>query len=131
MALITKDKRNWASTHRTSFNKKDLVLGSVVKFGDDTYGMYVPKENFDLTYEIFYTDVRDIFLCYTIHRNNTLAMNLRTYTDNLMYKDSDYQYDVTQVYYDLVPEKDITKDFVKNFKSEIQKYVRGRKYIKR
>ena len=44
-ALIFKDKRDWASTHITSFNKKDLVLGAVVKFGDETYGMYVPKEN--------------------------------------------------------------------------------------
>ena len=131
MALISKDNKDWASTHRTSFNKKDLVLGSVVKYGDATYGMYVPKENFDLTYDVFDIDPKDLFLCYADYREDVEVMGLYSYKDNLIYKDNDYRYDVIQVYYDIFPEKDITKDFVVNFKNEIQKYVRGRKYIQR
>lgn len=131
MALISKNNRDWASVHVISFNKKDLVLGSVVKYGDGTYGMYVPKENFDLTYGEFGDGPKDLFLCYSDYRGRVERIDLGAYKDNLIYIDNNYQYDVIQVYYDIFPEKDITKDFVVNFTNEIQKYVRGRKYIKR
>lgn len=131
MALISKDKRNWASTHRTSFDEKDLVLGTVVMFGDKTYGMYVPEENFDLTYGEFGDEERDIFLCYVTFNDSVTIMELKDYENDLKYIDNNYEYDIVRVYHDVFPENDITEDFVKNFKSEIQEYVKGRKYIKR
>lgn len=131
MALISKNNRDWASIHKTSFNKKDLVLGSVVMFGDKTYGMYVPKENYNLTYGEFGDIAKDIFLCYTTFSDNVTNMELKGYEDNLKYEDGDHEYDIIRVYHDVFPEEEITYSFVVNFKYVIQKYVANKKYIQR
>lgn len=39
------DKRTLA---KVTFNKKDLVCGEIVKFADDTFGMFVPWEEKDI-----------------------------------------------------------------------------------
>lgn len=131
MALISKNKRDWASVRKTSFNKKDLVLGTVIMFGDKTYGMYVPKENFNLTYGEFGDEAKDVFLCYATFSDNTTFMELKEYEDNLKYEDGNWQYDIVRVYHDVFPEEEITYSFVVNFKIMIQKYVANKKYIKR
>lgn len=130
MALITQDNRDWTSTHRTSFDKKDLVLGTIVKFDNYTFGMYVPKENYNLIYGDFYTKAIDMFFCYVSFNNMTVNIPLREYNNNLRCIGG-YNYVVTRVYYDTIPKKDITKNFITNFNTEIQKFVKDKKYIER
>lgn len=112
MALITKDKRDWATSHKISFDKKDLVFGTLVMFKDHTAGIFISEDKYDLVrHEFQYIDDDEgIFLCHELRASTPVYQDLRDFNDILEYLDDEKdEYSVCRVYYDKISEKEIKR----------------------
>lgn len=112
MALISKDKRDWATSHKISFDKKDLVFGTLVMFRDQTAGIFISEDKYDLVKNEFPYIGRDegIFICHELRDSNPVYQDLSDFNDTLEYLGNEKdEYSVCRVYYDKVPEKEIKR----------------------
>lgn len=112
MALISKDKRDWATSHKISFDKKDLVFGTLVMFKDQTTGIFISEDKYDLVRHEFQhiDDDEGIFLCHELRTSTPVYQDLREFNDILEYLDDEKdEYSVCRVYYDKVSEKEIKR----------------------
>jgi len=130
-ALINKKNISKASFHETSFNKKDLVLGTVVMFNDDTFGLFVTKDCYNMIKDISdVTGINDYFICYDSDSEDDappLAINIKDFEDDLTYNISYYDYfNVKRVYFDIVPKNKIPS-FLDNFIVNILDFVKRMK----
>lgn len=134
-ALIGNKNISKASTHATSFNKNDLVLGTVVMFHDETFGMYIPKENYNLVRHIDEAEnPDDYFIVYDMDSEDdapTFAISIKRFNDDLTYTDSGYDYfNVERIYFDIVPKNKIP-EFLNKFIIRINEFVNRKEFIKR
>lgn len=129
------DKRTSA---KATFNKKDLVCGEVVKFADDTFGMFVPWEEKDVINKLekhLTKEERDTFRAmpaifkeriFVSHKKDKLrVVPVQLYEDDLT---SVLCPDVIHVYRQLVPEKIMLSDdydFFGNFTDFISCWTSG------
>lgn len=134
-ALISKNKRDWATSHKISFDKKDLVFGTLVMFKDQTAGIYIPEDKYDLVKNEFshINDDEGIFMCHELRDSNPVYQGLRDFDDELNYQNSkEDKYSVCRVYYDKVPEKEI-KRIISHpmYNKEMFSLLSKKKYIER
>lgn len=134
-ALIGNKNSSKASTHATSFKKENLVLGSVVMFHDETFGMYVPKENHDLVKHLEDAEKRsNYFVGYDIESEDdapSFVIDTKRFNDDLTYSNSVYDaYNVERIYFDIVPKRQIP-EFLNNFIKCIKEFVNRKYFIER
>lgn len=142
MAFINKSNIEQIKTHKTSFNKKDLVLGSIIMFEDNTFGVYIPAKNFDLVKSINNLDLDfDSFIAYNVdHRNRPekpFLISTDNYDDNLYHVKNTIKtsfsrgIDIIRVYYDVLSKKELNSSFLQDFGFNIENFVKNKRYIKR
>lgn len=134
-ALIGNKNISNAVSHLTSFKKKDLVLGTVVMFHDETFGMYVPKENYNLVKHVDEAEKPDdYFVVYDIDSEDDappFVISMKRFDDDLTYTNSNYDYfNIERVYFDLVPKNKIP-EFLNEFIIRINEFVNRKEFIKR
>lgn len=134
-ALIGNKNVSKASTHATSFNRNDLVLGSVVMFHDNTFGMYVPKENYNLVRHLEAAEKpADYFVCYDSESEDdapAFVIEVKYFNDDLTYNDSSYDFfNIERIYFDIVPKNKIS-EFLNKFIIRIKDFVDRKEFIER
>lgn len=125
------DKRTLA---KVTFNKKDLICGEVVKFADDTFGIFVPweeqdiinklekhltKEEIDVFGAVPSTFKEGIFVYYK--KDKLKAIQVQLYEDNLT---AVFCPDVTRVYRQIVPKKIMLSDDY-DFFGHFEEFITG------
>lgn len=118
---------------RISFKKKDLELGTIVMFGDGTFGVYIEgtlsktiKEDFD-----FYDAEDKFFIGYVSGVPNSIVCytNLDTLNDSLIDKYDD-DFSVIRIYGKKLGEQEILEFTRSNFYTSINKIVSSLKEYK-
>ena len=135
MALISKDKRDWATSHKISFDKKDLVFGTLVMFKDHTAGIFISEDKYDLVkHEFPYIDGNEgIFMCHELRDSNPVYQDLNDFNDILEYLDDEKdEYSVCRVYYDKISEKEIKRIISHpTYNKEMTSLLSKKEYIER
>ena len=118
---------------RISFKKKDLELGTIVMFGDETFGVYVEgtlsktiKEDFD-----FYDAEDKFFIGYVNSTSKPIVCytNLNTLDDSLIDKYDDDS-SVIRIYGKKLGEQEILEFTRSNFYTSINEIVSSIKEYK-
>lgn len=130
-AFINKDNLHKVSIRKGSFKKKDLECGTIVKFRDDTFGVYVNDEMAEyMKYKLELPKTSDeYFITYWDNTQKLCYLNLKELDGDLICPNDDC--DVIRIYDRVLSDKEI-ENFDKNtFYSELISIIKGMKYIER
>ena len=140
MGLLNKKNINRINRLKTSgsFKKKDLEFGTVVMFGDKTFGMFIPEKFRTKYLQSIKEDKGDSFVCYAIadarnYDTSPCYFDLDLFDDNLRYikGGSTADYDVIRVYKEKVDPIILNQVFINHFAFCIQEWIKNKEYIER